>query len=228
MTPGSGPVGLGPVRRCCYLGSKRELRLGICFVFRLFNVAPETTARFSHIDDQSRSLSPPNGRATIITLLFPMLRLPSMSTCDGRSLPEGPSRGGLRAHRGPRSWTRSIRWYPAQNVAALGQALHRRPVGPPPGRPGRRVAGQQIIGRLPLAHPHRRLPLADRHRPGTRPGVALRDRVAAGHRSRSCAAIGSPTVRWSRSRSSSTVISPRPAEPTPSPRRGRPAGEPRC
>jgi hypothetical protein len=33
--------------------------LGICFVFRLFYVAPETTARFSHFDDQSRSLSPP-------------------------------------------------------------------------------------------------------------------------------------------------------------------------
>jgi len=41
-------------------GSDRELRLGVYFWFRLFNVAPETTARFSHLDDQSRSLSPPS------------------------------------------------------------------------------------------------------------------------------------------------------------------------
>ncbi len=42
-----------------FLGCERELRLGVYFLFRLFNVAPETTARFSHLDDQSRSLSPP-------------------------------------------------------------------------------------------------------------------------------------------------------------------------
>jgi hypothetical protein len=42
-----------------FLGCERELRLGVYFLFRLFNVAPETTARFSYIDDQSRSLSPP-------------------------------------------------------------------------------------------------------------------------------------------------------------------------
>jgi len=42
-----------------YLSSERELRLGVCFLFRLFNVAPETTARFSNLDDQSRSQSPP-------------------------------------------------------------------------------------------------------------------------------------------------------------------------
>ncbi len=52
-------VGLRPVGRHCALSSDCELRLGICFCFRLFNVAPETTARFSHIDDRSRSLSPP-------------------------------------------------------------------------------------------------------------------------------------------------------------------------
>src|SRR5688572_28975989 len=33
--------------------------VGICVLFRLFNVAPETTARFSRICNQSRSLSPP-------------------------------------------------------------------------------------------------------------------------------------------------------------------------
>ena len=38
---------------------KLELMLGVCFVFRLFYVDPETTARFSHLDDRSRSLSPP-------------------------------------------------------------------------------------------------------------------------------------------------------------------------
>jgi len=42
-----------------FLGCERELRLGVYFLFRLFNVGPETTARFSYIDDQSRSLSPP-------------------------------------------------------------------------------------------------------------------------------------------------------------------------
>src|ERR1035441_1691022 len=42
-----------------FLGCERELRLGVYFLFRLFNVAPEPTARFSHLDDQSRSLSPP-------------------------------------------------------------------------------------------------------------------------------------------------------------------------
>jgi len=44
-----------------FLGCERELRLGVYFWFRLFNVDPETTARFSYIDDQSRSLSPPWG-----------------------------------------------------------------------------------------------------------------------------------------------------------------------
>ena len=51
-------VGLKPGERR-YLSSERELRLGVCFWFRLFNVVPETTARFSYIDDRSRSQSPP-------------------------------------------------------------------------------------------------------------------------------------------------------------------------
>jgi hypothetical protein len=59
MTPADRSVGLGTGGRCCYLGSKCELRLGICVGFRLFNVAPETTARFSYLDHRSRSLSPP-------------------------------------------------------------------------------------------------------------------------------------------------------------------------
>ena len=59
MTPVYQPVGLRLDGRRYCLGSERELRLGVYFWFRLFNVAPETTARFSHIDDQSRSLSPP-------------------------------------------------------------------------------------------------------------------------------------------------------------------------
>ena len=58
MAPTFRSIGLRPGGRR-YLSSERELRLGVCFWFRLFNVAPETTARFSHLDDQSRSLSPP-------------------------------------------------------------------------------------------------------------------------------------------------------------------------
>src|SRR6202035_2992741 len=58
MTPKIRSVGRGPAGRR-YLSSDRELRLGVYFWFRLFNVAPETTARFSYLDDQSRSQSPP-------------------------------------------------------------------------------------------------------------------------------------------------------------------------
>src|SRR5436190_23839926 len=41
------------------LGSHWQLRLGICFWFRLFNVVPETTARFIRLEHRSRSQSPP-------------------------------------------------------------------------------------------------------------------------------------------------------------------------
>ena len=59
MTPDIRSVGRGPGGRR-YLSSERELwLLGVCFWFRLFNVAPETTARFSYLDDRSRSQSPP-------------------------------------------------------------------------------------------------------------------------------------------------------------------------
>ena len=42
------------------LGSEAELRLAVCFWFRLFYVAPETTARFSYLDIQRRNQSPPS------------------------------------------------------------------------------------------------------------------------------------------------------------------------
>src|SRR5271165_5899283 len=58
MTPKIRSVGRGPAGRR-YLSSDRELRLGVCFWFRLFNVVPETTARFSYLDDRSRNQSPP-------------------------------------------------------------------------------------------------------------------------------------------------------------------------
>jgi len=60
------------------LGSQRELRLGVCFVFRLFYVAPETTARFSRIDDRSRNRSPP--------LVVPRLVVPGL-VVPGWTLP---------------------------------------------------------------------------------------------------------------------------------------------
>jgi len=67
MTPEARSVGLGPVGRR-YLSSERErwLRLGVCFWFRLFNVAPETTARFSYLDDRSRNRSPPFWEPTFL------------------------------------------------------------------------------------------------------------------------------------------------------------------
>jgi hypothetical protein len=59
MTPKTRSVGRGPAGRR-YLSSEAELCvLGVCFWFRLFNVAPETTARFSYLDDRSRNQSPP-------------------------------------------------------------------------------------------------------------------------------------------------------------------------
>jgi len=75
-------------------GSDRELRLGVCFWFRLFSVAPETTARFSHLDDQSRSLSPPLLGTPGPTRCLPMLPRPSVSATaclrPGPSSPPAP------------------------------------------------------------------------------------------------------------------------------------------
>ncbi len=51
------------------LGSDAELRLCVYFWFRLFNVAPETTARFSYLDIQRRDQSPP-----CVLLLFGFLQ----------------------------------------------------------------------------------------------------------------------------------------------------------
>ena len=76
MTPKIRSVGRGPAGRR-YLSSERELwLLGVCFWFRLFNVAPETTARFSYLDDRSRSQSPPcmgisHGRFDRLAILGP-------------------------------------------------------------------------------------------------------------------------------------------------------------
>ena len=73
-----------------------------------------------------------------------------------------------------------------------------------PGCGGARPADHR---RHALAHPHRRLPVADRRRPGARPSLALRDRLACGTSSRACARTGSSTRRsprrsfaWSTSR----------------------------
>src|SRR5271165_4918816 len=68
MTPKIRSVGRGPAGRR-YLSSDRELRLGVCFWFRLFNVVPETTARFSYLDDRSRNQSPPCLGTPLITLI---------------------------------------------------------------------------------------------------------------------------------------------------------------
>ena len=58
MAPTFRSVGLRSGGRHC-LSSERELRLGVCFWFRLFYVAPETTARFIYVNDQSRNQSSP-------------------------------------------------------------------------------------------------------------------------------------------------------------------------
>src|SRR5580692_4322452 len=64
MTPVFRSVGRGPGGRR-YLSSERELRLGVYFWFRLFNVVPETTARFSYLDDRSRDqITPMSGLPT--------------------------------------------------------------------------------------------------------------------------------------------------------------------
>src|SRR5580700_6358610 len=77
MTPKIRSVGRGPAGRR-YLSSDRELRLGVCFWFRLFNVVPETTARFSYLDDRSRNQSPPcNGTPLIDLIRVTILRVQS-------------------------------------------------------------------------------------------------------------------------------------------------------
>jgi len=97
MAPTFRSIGLRPGGRR-YLGSERELRLGVCFWFRLFNVAPETTARFSYIDDRSRSQSPPYGspadRLANLAILgpFPASSLRAAPLVD---LLGGPSRLAL-------------------------------------------------------------------------------------------------------------------------------------
>src|SRR5271156_2086510 len=70
MTPKIRSVGRGPAGRR-YLSSDRELRLGVCFWFRLFHVVPETTARFSYLDDRSRNQSPPCNGTPLIDVTRP-------------------------------------------------------------------------------------------------------------------------------------------------------------
>ena len=50
MAPVNHTVGQGMDGRC-YLGSKRKLRAVVYLFFRLFYVAPETTARFFHLNN---------------------------------------------------------------------------------------------------------------------------------------------------------------------------------
>ncbi len=91
MTPGIRPVGLRPAGRRYFLGSERELRLGVYFCFRLFNVAPETTARFSHINDLSRNRSPP-GPFPVATMTTEPLYSPrssGVSAALGDDEPQG-------------------------------------------------------------------------------------------------------------------------------------------
>ena len=93
MTPVHQPVGLKLGGRRYRLSSDRELRLGVCFWFRLFNVAPETTARFSRLDDRSRDHSPPwlTGRRTDRAARSPWVGRLAHSTWDERpSWPVGP------------------------------------------------------------------------------------------------------------------------------------------
>ena len=114
------------------LSSQRELRLGICFLFRLFNVVPETTARFSRIDDQSRNRSPPyvvkspwyRRKRGIGTRKF-LSRIPC-GPPDRRSC---PPRSELRArhHARRRGW----RW---RGACRRGAALWPGPAPPWPGR----------------------------------------------------------------------------------------------
>jgi hypothetical protein len=59
MTPKICPGELGAGGRRRYLSGERKLRLGIYCFYRLFNVDSETTARFSHLDSQSRDQSSP-------------------------------------------------------------------------------------------------------------------------------------------------------------------------
>src|SRR3984885_14936137 len=108
MTPKIRSVGRGPAGRR-YLSSDRELRLGVCFWFRLFNVVPETTARFSYLDDRSRNQSPPCVGTPLITVIrspfYGVGRLPADAS-DGRPTrrSSGPSPWRPLPPRARRPW----------------------------------------------------------------------------------------------------------------------------
>ena len=83
----------------------------------------------------------------------------------------------------------------------LGQALHGRPPGPPPGRPRRRGHRELDHRGLPLPHPHRGLPVADRRGPGPGPARGTTCWSRSGTSSPSCGATGSSTGSSPRNRS---------------------------
>jgi len=135
MAPCSDPWGLDQ-EDVAVLGCERELRLGVCFWFRLFNVAPETTARFSYIDDRSRSLSPlgsSTGRTTCATR-------PHRTAWTGRDVPQPLSGGSSGRRRRPgrrrRTQVRSL-----ATVRPRGRRRVRRP--------GRRWRGACRTGGAP-------------------------------------------------------------------------------
>src|SRR5271169_6657675 len=99
------------------LSSERELRLGVYFWFRLFNVAPETTARFSHFDFQRRDHSPPCRAALHRVTSVPVRRGGTASSPNDvahrqgahppRSAPLAARAMSRSASRLARSWRRS-------------------------------------------------------------------------------------------------------------------------
>src|SRR5580704_13755232 len=122
MTPVYQPVGLRLDGRRYCLGSERELRLGVCFLFRLFNVAPETTARFSYIDDQSRSLSPPRVSLMVERAVQPGQQLTGRRT---RRILATPERPGGSPNPGRRPAASAQRWEPSRVAARASRAASR-------------------------------------------------------------------------------------------------------
>src|SRR5579862_225160 len=103
MTPVNQPARLRLGGRRYLLSSVRELRLGVCFVFRLFYVAPETTARFSQLDDRSRNRSPPwlssSRPVRAGDAILPALGPGPARAGSGVDQPNAPQRWALRTAR---------------------------------------------------------------------------------------------------------------------------------
>src|SRR4051812_47079956 len=98
MASASGPQDLDRAGVVA-LGRHCELRLGIYFWFRLFNVVPETTARFSRFKYRSRSQSPPCQCAS--RRLYRYLARPPRAQSVAEP-PEPASIGGANYRYGPR------------------------------------------------------------------------------------------------------------------------------